>query len=101
MAKSTVNFLGENDFIDLIASYIKKNGIATWSEMYKVVAANFNLSAADLTPMHTYDHRYQSNVMNLKSNRSLHAAYPDIVHVRNGFATRAYAAKNGLPIQPM
>lgn len=93
-----MSFLTQNDFIDVVVQYIRDNGVAYWDDLRKVIERNFELSSEDLEPLGSYEHRYLSNLLNLKSNKTMIRRYQDIVQIRGGFATKKFAEENNLYI---
>lgn len=85
------------DYAPVVAAYIRKHGIAYWSEIFSHVEATMELTDEDWAALDSDGLiRWHRIVRNLKSNRVAIKLYSDIIQVDNGFATAQFAKDNNI-----
>jgi len=89
----------QEDFTPIVVEYIRKHGIAYWDDLYQLIEATLPLTEDDYVTLADGSIRFESNLRNLKSNRSLIIHHADIIQVRGGFATAVFAKDNNIPEQ--
>ena len=89
----------QEDFTPIVVQYIRQHGFAYWEDLYHHIEATLPLSTEDYATLADGSIRYESNIRNLKSNRSLVMHHADIIQIRGGFATGKFAQDNNIPEQ--
>lgn len=87
----------EADYAPIVAQYIRTHSMAEWDTIFHHVENTLPLTEDDREALDSEDQpRWHRIIRNLKSNRGLTEQYTDIINVRNGFATAAFAKANGI-----
>jgi len=89
----------QEDFTPIVVEYIRKHGIAYWDDLYQLIEATLPLTEDDYVTLADGSIRFESNLRNLKSNRSLVIYHTDIIQISGGFALAQYAKDNYIPEQ--
>ena len=89
----------QEDFTPIVVQYIRQHGLAYWEDLYRHIEAMLPLSTEDYATLADGSIRYESNLRNLKSNRSLVMHHADIIQINGGFATGKFAQDNNISEQ--
>ena len=89
----------QEDFTPIVVQYIRKHGAAYWDDLYRLIESTLPLDKEDFATLADGSIRYESNLRNLKSNRSLVNSHSNIIQIRGGFATTQFAKDNNIPEQ--